>query len=156
MNVRIRKYCEADAAELGELFFQSVRTGARKHYNKQQREAWAPSVPDVGEWLGKHSSPETFVAEDDLGLAGFMTLGKDGRIDLAYVRPDVIGLGVAHSLYKSIECAALKIGLKKLFSEASEMAKPFFERQGWILVETQTVERMGVRLINYQMEKEIG
>lgn len=152
----IRKFREIDTAELAKLFFQSVRIGAQEHYTQQQREAWAPLVPDVGEFSNRLGSLETFVAEDEQGIAGFMTLSLQGHIDLAYVRPEVIGLGIAHNLYIATELAASKNGLKRLFSEASEMAKPFFQRQGWLLVETQTVERSGVLLTNHRMEKLIG
>ena len=153
MGCNIRNYDVADTAELAELFFQSVRFGTRNHYSRRQREAWAPSVPEIARWQARLSSLNTFVAEVDKEIAGFITLGEDGHIDLAYVRPELIGQGVAHKLYVALELAASRIGLKRLFTEASETAKPFFERQGWRLVESQTIQCSGVSLTNHRMEK---
>ena len=130
-----------------------MRYGTQQHYDQKQREAWAPTIPDTAAWTERLRSVTTFVAEDDSGIAGFMTLGSDGYIDLAFVRPDVIGQGVAYQLYRTLERAASRSGLARLYTEASDVARPFFERQGWRVAETQTVNRSGVSLTNHRMEK---
>jgi len=38
----------------------------------------------------------------------------------------------------------------------SEMAKPFFEKHGWILVKTQKITRENVELTNHKMEKHLS
>jgi len=38
----------------------------------------------------------------------------------------------------------------------SEMAKPFFEKHGWILVKTQKITRENVELTNHKMEKRLS
>jgi len=93
------------------------------------------------------------VAEDDTGVVGFMTVDETGYIDLAFVRPDRIRTGVATEIYKQIEMASKENGQTRLFSNASELAKPFFERHGWTVRRTQQVERDGVKMTNYRMEK---
>lgn len=153
----IRKYRQADAAGLAELFWESVRHGAQPHYSEAERRSWAPSVPDAGEWHERVSGMFTLVAEDASGLCGFMTLETDGHIDLAYVRPDLIGKGVAKRLYAQIEDRAYELGISLLYSEASHLARPFFEKHGWSLVATQQVHsKGGLLLTNHRMQKMLG
>ncbi|MCK5940717.1 MAG: hypothetical protein KAI24_02010 [Planctomycetes bacterium] len=50
--------------------------------------------------------------------------------------------------------AALRaLGVTELFTEASEVARPFFERQGYVVVEREVVRRAGVALPRYRMRK---
>ncbi len=151
----VRLYQPGDAAPLGELMYLSVRDGAARHYTAAQRHAWI-SEPRVGDqWQLRLEAATTFVAEDGDGLAGFMTLATDGYIDLAFVRPDCLGRGVAVGLYQRLETRALELGLARLYCEASDLAKPFFLRQGWQLIATQQVAANGVMLRNHKMEKRL-
>jgi putative acetyltransferase len=81
MDVRIRKFCADDAEATATLFFNTVRQGTQEHYTNLQRRAWAPCVPNVDDWRANLLSKSTHVAEDEKGVAGFMTLEPDGYID---------------------------------------------------------------------------
>ncbi|MFK7864504.1 MAG: GNAT family N-acetyltransferase [Pseudohongiellaceae bacterium] len=154
-ELKIRKFNTKDTEDLAKLFFDSVRHGAKDLYTSAQRQAWAPKVPDTDVWENRLASLITYVAEDAKGVAGFMTVDEDGHIDLAYVRPDSMGKGVAYTLYQAIEKTAKDRNLSRLYTEASDFAKPFFERQAWELVETQEVQRHGILLRNHRMEKHL-
>lgn len=52
-----------------------------------------------------------------------------------------------------MEAKARELGATTLTTEASRMARPFFERQGWSVVAEQVVVIRGVRLTNYRMRK---
>jgi putative acetyltransferase len=156
MRISIRKFTADDAKATARLFFDSVRNGTAAYYGEAQREAWAPSVPEIEQWRVRLLAMSTFVAEEDARIAGFMTLEPDGHIDLAYVRADLIGRGVGRKMYASVLKEALATEISRLYSEVSESARPFFERQGWTLLETQTVTRNGVALTNHRMEKRLG
>lgn len=151
--VIVREYRESDARQLAELYFDSVRHGTRQHYSREQREAWAPSVPDPETMRPRLEAMTVFVAEDDNDVVGFMTLDETGYIDLAFVRSDRIGSGIGSRLYESIEHASRDMELERLFTHASELAKPLFEKYGWVVCAQQQVERDGVMLTNYRMEK---
>ena len=58
-------------------------------------------------------------------------------------------------MLKQIESKAQDLGIKKLFTEASITARPFFETQGFIVIRKQEVERRGQKFINFSMEKNI-
>lgn len=151
-NTRIRDCQEEDTTATARVFFDSVRIGARKYYDDVQRRAWAPEVPDTAEWHERFRTQTVKVAEQNGSIVGFMTLTDDGYIDLAFVAPHVIGQGVAKALYDSLRTVALAHGLTRLHAEASLMARPFFERQGWSVLEEEVVIRDGVELTRFKME----
>ena len=153
MKTEIRAYRPVDAPLLAKLFFDSIRQGAATAYTKEQIEAWAPGVPESTDWAARLDRQRVVVAEDDDGMAGFMTLDNSGYIDLAFVRPDRIGSGVGSLLYNHIEQAASAGGMSQLTSQASELARLMFERNGWAVVRTRQIERRGVTLVNHCMEK---
>jgi len=154
-DVRIRRFRDADAAATARVFYDTVHHATQDFYDDAQRKAWAPRVPDLEPWLARIRPQTAFVAERNGKVIGFMTLRGDGYIDLAYVAPDVVGKGVAKALYDAILADAGNAGLARLTSEASHLARRFFERQGWRVVEEQSVLRNGVALTNFRMAFDI-
>ena len=153
MQVAVRRFEDEDAEATARIYFDAVRIGAQSHYDEAQRRAWAASVPDTLPWRARLKSQASFVAERDGAVVGFMTLKPDGCIDLAFVAPEAMGTGVARRLYERLLAEAAAMELRRLHTEASHLARPFFERQGWSVVKQQTVERNGVALTNFVMEK---
>ena len=155
MQVTVRRFEDRDAEATARIYFDAVRIGAQDYYDEAQRRAWASSVPDTPPWRARLRSQASFVAERDGAIVGFMTLKPDGCIDLAFVAPQAMGTGVARQLYERLLAEASAMGLRRLHTEASHLARPFFERQGWSVVKRQTVERDGVALTNFVMEKHL-
>jgi len=151
----VRKFENKDAAATAQIFFDAIHIGAKDHYTEKQRRAWAPQVPETSKWLELLNSQISYVAEQEGKLVGFMILMDDGCVDLTFVTPERIGQGISKVLYDSIIMKASKAGMKRLHVEASHMARKFFERQGWSVINPQTVERAGVSLENFLMQKEL-
>lgn len=149
----IRRLEDSDINPTRRLFHQAVNHGARAHYDAAQRAAWSPKPPDQGVWKDRLTSQTTFVTTLNDRVIGFMTLADDGLIDLAFVAPDVMGLGIAGGLYGAIEAEARDRAITRLHTEASHLARPFFERQRWTLVGEQSVSIRGQCLTNFVMEK---
>ena len=74
-------------------------------------------------------------------------------LDLLYVLPDCQGRGVGSALCGFLEhlCPESRITV-----HASRTARPFFEAQGYRLVRSQQVERRGVMLENFVLEKDLA
>ena len=70
---------------------------------------------------------------------------------MAYVRPDRKGDGLASRLHQAILDEARQRGLASLTVQASHIARKFFEKHGWTLVQTQTVRPNGVEMQNHHM-----
>ncbi|WNK01706.1 GNAT family N-acetyltransferase [Thalassospiraceae bacterium LMO-JJ14] len=153
--MRIRRIQDDDIAATAQLFYCAVRQGAAGYYDDAQRQAWAPEVPELVRWHDRLMAQTGFVAELDGAIIGFMTMTAVGHIDLAYVAPAYIGKGVAKALYDEIVCEATSNGLSRLTSDASHLARAFFERQGWVVIRPQTVVRDGVSIRNFVMHKEL-
>jgi putative acetyltransferase len=84
---------------------------------------------------------------------GFARIDSEGLIDLLYVHPDFQRQGVARELFSEICSWAERRGIRHLRSEVSETARPFFESVGFWVVKAQVVERQGVSLSNFLMER---
>ncbi len=152
---RIRDYKEGDAPAITRLFYETVRSVNRMDYSEEQVEAWAPAIPDAGEWHDRMAGRKTLVAEEDGEVVGFCELEKDGHLDMFYVRKDAVGRGIGRSLYEAAERAAQGWNLGRLFTEASVTARPFFERRGFRVLGERRVSRQGVELTNFAMEKSL-
>ena len=87
---------------------------------------------------------------------GFMTLDDDGYIDLAFVAPAHQRRGIGGRLYARIETLAREAGIERLHSQASYLVRGLFERRGWTVIREQQIERAGVTLTNFAMEKRLG
>jgi hypothetical protein len=73
-TTRIRDYGAGDAPAIVRLFFDTVRKVNREDYSEEQVEAWAPGVPDPGEWHTRMNGRRTLVAEEEGGVVGFAVL----------------------------------------------------------------------------------
>lgn len=155
-ELNIRGFAAADAAATAQIFFDAVRLGTIRYYDESQRNAWAEKVPDTNGWLTRLQSQHTYVAELDSWPVGFMTVDVHGHIDLAFVAPDRMGTGVAKALYEAIEAQAASLGIWRLDTAASYLARSFFERQGWSVVKQQSVSMGEVSLTNFVMEKRLS
>lgn len=153
VDASIRDYAPEDAAATARIFHQAVRDGAAGFYTLEQRRAWSPAPPDIGEWRERLAGQQAWVAVVDDAPVGFMTLAEQGYIDLAFVAPAQAGRGVGRALYERVEQAAIAVGAPRLHTLASLVARPFFARRGFQVVRRNLIERRGVTLANFTMEK---
>ena len=87
-EITIRKYRIHDLSPLVRLFTDSVHELTATAYDETQRFAWASRTPDLDSWQHRLDSLETLVAEDGDKLAGFVSFGQDGHIDLIFTAPN--------------------------------------------------------------------
>ena len=82
-------------------------------------------------------------------VIGFGDIDGSGYLDRLYVHRRHQGKGVATALCDRLEqvCAGV------ISTHASITAKPFFEKRGYRVIREQQVERQGVALTNFVMEK---
>lgn len=151
LAVTLRPYRPDDCLALAALFYQTVHTVNAAHYTPAQLDAWAPAGgPDLAAWDESFRAHLTLIAELDGKLAGFGDMDTAcGYLDRLYVHKDFQGRGVATALCGALEQAAAG----PVTTHASVTARPFFARRGYRVLRAQQVERRGVRLANYVMEK---
>lgn len=149
----IRPYLASDADQAARVFYDAVHIGAAEFYSEAQRQAWAPEVPNTPLWGERLARATTMVAEKNNQVVGFMSLTGAGMVDLAFVAPAAMGMGVARDLYDEIVHIAQAKDLVALGTEASFPARRFFLKRGWRDVAEQIVERDGIEMTNFQMTK---
>ena len=140
VSVKTRPLTVENGEAAAQIFFDAVHNGTTDVYSIEQREAWDRSAPNPTGWQHKFKDTVGFAADMGDKLVGFMTLDTDGYIDLAFFRADLSGRGIGRSLYYLIEAHAISDGTKRLTTEASKKAKPFFERMGWLVQTTNLGE----------------
>ncbi len=151
----VRRYRDDDLESVIALFTDTVRHVNTQDYSSEQIAVWSPQPPDLIRWRERVAGLSLWVAESDGRIIGFCGLGADGHLDLLYVDYRFQRRGVARSLYQHVEVEARRSGVRRLFTEASVTARPFFESMGFGIVREQRVEFRGVDFQNYVMEKSI-
>ena len=92
----------------------------------------------------------TLVAVDGELIVGFGDIDTTGYLDRLYVHKNYQGKGIASALCNELE----QVAIETIIVHASITAKPFFEKRGYVVKKEQQVERQGVLLTNYVMEKQ--
>lgn len=146
----IREYRPLDCEILAELFYNTVHTVNVKDYTKEQLDVWATGTVDLEKWNQSFMEHYTLVAVDDEVIIGFGDIDKTGYLDRLYVHSDYQGKRVATAICEQLEQAVQG----NIVTHASITARPFFENRGYKVVEEQQVERQGIFLTNFVMEKE--
>ncbi|MFB2769371.1 GNAT family N-acetyltransferase [Pelatocladus sp. BLCC-F211] len=152
----IRQFHHQDTQEIMQLFYDTVHNINIQDYTPEQVDAWAPQYMDYRRWNEHLHSKMSYVAELDGKIIGFAQLEPDGHIDCFYCHKDFQGMGVGSKLLDTLQTQAEALGIKRLFAEVSITAKGFFEHKGFQVINQQTVERRGVKLVNYRMNKDIS
>lgn len=146
----IREYRPLDCEILAELFYNTVHTVNVKDYTKEQLDVWATGTIDLEKWNQSFMEHYTLVAVDDEVIIGFGDIDKTGYLDRLYVHSDYQGKRVATAICEQLEQAVQG----SVVTHASITARPFFEKRGYKVVKEQQVERQGIFLTNFVMEKE--
>lgn len=147
--------CEDDAEGMAEVYRRSVRALGARDYTPEQVQAWASHGPDAARFRQKIADGRRgWVAVDaEGGVCGFVDLEANGHVDFLYVDPDQAGQGFAGRLLTEVEQGARSAGLGRLYVEASETARPVFERHGYTVARRRDFEISGVAIHNYAMER---
>lgn len=154
-NITIRQGQSIDLSELQQLFVDTIETVCKADYNDQQIKVWTSSIENKKRWLEIIEKQFLLVAIEKEKIIGFCSLDNYNFIDLLYVHKDKQGKGIARMLYQDIESEAIKNGQKRLTSDVSITAKPFFENVGFTVLSKQNVVRQEIELTNYKMVKDI-
>ncbi len=152
----VREGRPEDYPALAAIFYDAVHRGAAAHYTAEQRAAWAPGLPAPAVWAERLAGQTVLVAVREGAPVGFMTLTRSGHVDLSFVSPDHMRLGVGSSLMAALERRAAADRLSTLTTDASLAARAFFAAHGWTVQREQRVERGGVALTNLAMRKSLG
>jgi len=121
-----------------------------KDYTKEQLDAWAAGTVDLEKWNRSFEEHHSLVALDGERIIGFGDIDNTGYLDRLYVHADFQRKGAATAICNQLEQAVQGC----IVTHASITARPFFENRGYKVVKEQQVERKGILLTNFIMQKE--
>ncbi|MEW9503161.1 GNAT family N-acetyltransferase [Jeotgalibacillus marinus] len=156
--MEIIQFKDSNIKEIVSLFYETVHSVNAQDYSRAQLYAWASEEEKdtkIQIWKESLNQNIAYVAKIKDKVVGFSDLTHSGHLDRLYVHKDYQGKGIASALVDMLESEAEKCKVLEIDTEASITAKPFFERRGYKVVCTQTIERKGVKFTNYQMVKKI-
>lgn len=148
-TILIRKYRSADREETAALFYDTVHSVNAADYTAEQLDAWADGNIDIDRWDDSLCSHYSLVAVKGSTIVGFGDI-DGGYLDRLYVHKDYQRQGIATAICDELE----KASQGNIVTHASITAVPFFTGRGYKIVRRQSVERRGVFLVNYIMEKQ--
>jgi putative acetyltransferase len=151
--VALRPYVPADARRCAEIFRLSIEELAAEDYDADQREAWASRADDEEAFGAKLAGALTLLAVIDGRTAGFASLKGGEEIDMLFVDPEFARQGVGRALIDALTRLAGARGAKRLTAEASDVARPLFERQGFTAEKRNLVRKGDQWLANTSMTK---
>jgi putative acetyltransferase len=141
----IRPYRPEDRATTALIYYRAIMEGTVGVIGEAERKAWAGSPePDLSD-PDKLLDQWCWIAEEDGRATGFMSLCRDGLLDMAFVIPEVMGKGTAAALYDVLLEKARSEGLARLTVLASPFSRAFLVKRGW------QVDQEGMREFDGQL-----
>jgi putative acetyltransferase len=155
-KLALRPYLAEDAALLREIFREAIAELTADDYSEAQQEAWASAADDAAAFGKKLGGELTLVATLAGSAVGFASLAGGNKIDMLYVHPAAAGRGVAAMLVDALEKLAGSRGAALLAVEASDSARGFFEKRGYVAQQRNTVMVGGEWLANTTLHKQLA
>ena len=155
-KLALRPYLAEDAALLREIFRDSIADLTDDDYTPAQQDAWAATADDEAAFAKRLAGELTLVATLDGSAVGFASLAGGSKIDMLYVHPAAAGQGVAAMLIDALEKLAGSRGAAQLTVDASDTARGFFEKRGYIAQQRNTVMTGDEWLANTTLKKQLA
>jgi putative acetyltransferase len=152
----LRPFLPEDALVLREIFRDSVEDLTADDYTPAQQEAWASVADDAAVFGKKLAGQLTLIATLEGSPIGFASLEGKDKIDMLYVHPAAVGQGVGAMLIDALEKLARGRGAGKLSVDASDSARGFFEKRGYVAQRRNTVSVGDEWLANTTMQKQLA
>jgi len=151
-HLEIKNYTSDMARQVTDVFYESVHGIDYSIYSDAQKNAWAQLPRQYDSWVMRLMFKQPYVAMVNEQMVGFIELDPDGHIDCMYALPEFQRQGVGSALYAHLLEQAEMKKMKRLYVEASFVARPFFEAKGFHLVEENQIDREGEVITNFTME----
>jgi putative acetyltransferase len=151
----LRPFLPNDASVLAEIFRASITELTGDDYTEEQQEAWASRADDEAAFARKLGGQLALVATMGGSPVGFGTLMGHDKIDMLYVHPAAAGRGVGTMLVDALEKLAAARGAAKLSIDASDSARGFFEKRGYVAQQRNSVSVGGEWLANTTLQKNL-
>jgi putative acetyltransferase len=155
-KLALRPMLPADTALLREIFRASIEQLTADDYSEAQPQAWASAADDEATFGKRLGSQLTLVATLAGSPVGFASLAGKDKIDMLYVHPAAVRQGVGTMLIDALEKLAGGRGAALLTVDASDSARGFFEKRGYVAQQRNSVLVGGEWLANTTLHKQLA
>lgn len=135
------------------IYKRAIHELAKEHYSPEQLNAWSSPEINYEYWNWRCKLKRPFVYYDRETICGFIEFDPDGHIDCHYVLPEYSRQGIGGALLRHVLEIAAGMRLARVYVEASHLAKGLYLKHGFSVVRPNQVERNGVTLDNWIMER---
>ncbi|MCB2066751.1 MAG: GNAT family N-acetyltransferase [Erythrobacter sp.] len=151
----IRRYHPGDELALARIMRAAIEGIGPRGYSPQQVIAWAGRTHSAQRYIERAGQGDSVIlALDESGEpVAYSLVEPDGHVDHLYCDPAHAGNGLGKRLLAEIDVIARELRLPRLYTEASELARPVFERCGYAVLERRDFAIDGVPIHNYAMKK---
>jgi len=158
MGYAIRLWRDADADALPEVWRRAITEIGSLKYTPEQVEAWLGWRASPDKYRDRVAAGATILVACDVAdrPVAYALLEPDGHLDHLYNHPCHTRRGLARQLLTEAETLARKWGCARLYTEASELARPAFERAGYTVSHRRDFAIRGVAIHNFAMEKTLA
>jgi putative acetyltransferase len=155
-KLALRPFLPADTPLLAEIFRESVMELTAEDYTEAQQQAWVSAADDLEAFARRMGGQLTLIATLQGSPVGFASLEAAGKIDLLYVHPAAAGQGIGAMLTDALEKLAANRGADKLTVDASDTARGFFEKRGFVAQQRNSISVGDEWLANTTLAKSLG
>ena len=155
-KLALRPMLPADVPLLREIFRDAIEELTADDYSEAQQEAWVSAADDEVDFGKKLSGQLTLVATLAGSPVGFASLAGKDKIDMLYVHSAAVGQGIAAMLIDALEKLAGSRGAALLTVDASDSARGFFEKRGYVAQQRNSFSVGGEWLANTTLRKQLS
>ena len=155
MAYGIRPYCDEDAEAVAAVCSAAIEAIGPRAYSAEQVAAWRARHPGPQRYRDVVANGAQIVvaADENNRPVAYALLERNGHLDHLYCHPDHTRRGLADLLLAEAEVMAREWGVQRLYTEASDLARPAFERTGYSVTHKREFAIDGVPIHNWAMEK---
>jgi putative acetyltransferase len=154
-KLALRPFLAPDTPLVAEIFRESIMELTADDYTEAQQEAWAAAADDLEAFAKRLGAQLTLIATLQGSPVGFASLAG-GKIDLLYVHPAAAGQGIGAMLADALEKLAANRGADKLVVDASDSARGFFEKRGFVAQQRNSLSVGDEWLANTTLSKPLA
>ena len=140
----VRPYRDDDAEALAGILVAAITRIGPAAYSAEQVAAWSARHPGAAQYRQR-------------AAAGNVIFVADGHVDHLYIHPDHTRCGLATQLLAAAETHARREEFSRLYTEASDLARPVFARAGYAATKKREFaiahEGRDIPIHNWAMEK---
>jgi len=155
-KLALRPFLPVDTPLLAEIFRESIFDLTGEDYSEAQQEAWVSSADDLEAFAKRLGGQLTLIATLEGSPVAFAALTGNTKIDLLYVHPAASGQGAAKLLLDALEKLAAARGTEKLTVDASDTARGFFEKRGYVAQQRNSISVGDEWLANTTLSKTLA